>query len=151
MTLNNEVTTDSVQRPTTQIRYCYLKDPKKPERILTIGRQLVGENKVQWTYCINNPIDKFQKKRAHSIIEGRIAKNKDVICKYPEGIRPIHHVVEAIATNMFGQDPLASRIAKAHLPEFQKISERKKQLAQPPTTVTKKKVPSARAKSQPKK
>lgn len=111
----------------SQTKYTYLRDPKNKRRVLTIGRQLMGaydKKIVQWVYCINNPVDLFQKKMAHTIIEGRLTKDKTFISSFGE-TRPIHHIVVSLANNTFNKDPLAARIAQAHLPRFEEVSKAK--------------------------
>lgn len=108
----------------SEVRYCYLKDPKDQRRVMAIGTRLTS-GQVEWVTAINNPADRFEKKMAHVIINGRFERGKTHGEKSLDGGRPLEIVVRSIANKEFLECDIASRIAKAHLPDFEKVTMRK--------------------------
>lgn len=111
----SSATTTVANTNSLKVRYCYLRDPKNPKRVMTIGRVLSG-NTVSWTYCISNPKDLFIKKTSRTIIEGRIKKAKTRTMELAKDRRTIEHIVSELADS--SEDILAARIARAHVDSF---------------------------------
>ena len=99
---------------TDEIKYQYFRDPKYPERVIAIGRILtkVGKHKaIRFAFAINRPTywskfigpntylerkifgDRFNKKTAHNIIEGRL-KKKALTLQLKKGQHPKDAIID---------------------------------------------------------
>lgn len=131
-----------------KVRYCYLRDPRDYNRVLTIARVLDGDF-VHYECAVNNieyisayedekkhldtkKSDVFSRHLGRSIALGRLKANPITISVSGTD-RAIEKVVEAIATEDLDDLPSAvqrrrqicKRIARSHLPSFQKFSQLK--------------------------
>jgi len=128
-----------------KVRFCYLRDPRDSNRVLTIARILDGD-KVHYECAVNNieyessyedshkrinrkQSDVFSRRLGRKIALGRLLANPKTI-HVQENERAIEAVVESIASPVeyatkSNRESICRRIAKSHLSSFKKVTAEK--------------------------
>jgi len=63
------------------MRYIYFgkEDNNKEHGVTCIGYKFEGDRGLRMSFCFCSPKDRFSKKKAHAIIEGRMSKGNSVL------------------------------------------------------------------------
>lgn len=90
---------------TSRIHISYITDNENPRRRMCVVRRWISDNKMEYAYSMNNPVDQFEKKKARMIATGRLETRPSVVT-----VEDGTHPMDAISRDILKRIELSNHV-----------------------------------------